>query len=83
MQITLPNNWKPRPYQMKAWNYLENGGKHAELIWHRRSGKDEISLHRAAVAAFERVAGYWHMLPERIDTFICEKHTTGPITNIS
>jgi len=49
---------------MAAWNYLENGGKHAELVWHRRSGKDEIALHRTACAAFERTAGYWHMLPE-------------------
>lgn len=64
MELTLPNNWNPRGYQLDAWNYLERGGKHAELIWHRRSGKDEICLHRAAVAAFERVANYWHMLPE-------------------
>lgn len=49
---------------MGVWRYLEKGGRHAELIWHRRSGKDEIALHRAACAAFERVAGYWHMLPE-------------------
>lgn len=64
MRVRLPNNWTPRPYQLPAWTYLEQGGKHAELIWHRRSGKDEISLHRAAVAAFERQANYWHMLPE-------------------
>jgi hypothetical protein len=63
-RIRLPNNWNPRPYQIPAWTYLENGGKHAELVWHRRSGKDEIALHRTACAAFERVAGYWHMLPE-------------------
>lgn len=49
---------------MPAWSYLEKGGRHAELVWHRRSGKDEIALHRAAVAAFERPANYWHMLPE-------------------
>lgn len=60
----LPNNWEPRAYQLPAWNYLEGGGKHAELVWHRRSGKDEVGLHRTAVAAFERVAGYWYMLPE-------------------
>lgn len=64
MRIRLPNNWVPRPYQRPAWDYLENGGKHCELVWHRRSGKDEIGLHRTAVAAFERVAGYWYMLPE-------------------
>lgn len=62
-KVRLPNNWSPRDYQLPAWTYLENGGKHAELVWHRRSGKDEVSLHRTACAAFERVAGYWHMLP--------------------
>ena len=62
--IRLPNGWRPRPYQLDAWRYLEHGGKHAELIWHRRSGKDEIALHRTACAAHERVANYWHMLPE-------------------
>lgn len=63
-KIRLPNGWTPRDYQMPAWEYLEQGGKHAELIWHRRSGKDEIALHRTACAAFERQATYWHMLPE-------------------
>jgi hypothetical protein len=63
MIVQLPHNWKPRGYQMPAWTYLEKGGRHAELIWHRRAGKDEICLHRAAQAAFERPATYWHMLP--------------------
>lgn len=63
-RIILPNNWKPRGYQMAAWEYLENGGKHAELVWARRHGKDEVALHRTACAAFERRANYWHMLPE-------------------
>lgn len=62
--ITLPNNWRPRPYQLGVWSYWERGGKYANLIWHRRSGKDEIALHRTAVAAFERVGTYWHLLPE-------------------
>lgn len=63
-KVRLPNRWKPRDYQMPAWTYLENGGLHCELVWHRRAGKDEICLHRTACAAFERTAGYWHMLPE-------------------
>lgn len=63
-EVDLPFNWEPRPYQRKAWDYLENGGRHAELVWHRRAGKDELCLHRTAVASFERVAAYWHMLPE-------------------
>lgn len=62
--IRLPHNgWKPRDYQMKAWTYLENGGRHAELIFHRRAGKDEICLHWAAIAAHQRPASYWHLLP--------------------
>ena len=64
MRVRLPNNWLPRSYQLKAWSYLENGGKHLELIAHRRWGKDDLCLNFAAVSAFERVAGYWHMLPE-------------------
>lgn len=61
--VRLPNNWQPRGYQLDAWKYLEKGGRHAELIWCRRAGKDEIALHRTAVAAFERIGSYWHMLP--------------------
>lgn len=34
------------------------------MAWHRRAGKDDVALNRAAVAAFERVGTYWHMLPE-------------------
>lgn len=33
-------------------------------IWHRRAGKDDVFLHRAAIAAHERPASYWHCLPE-------------------
>lgn len=62
--LRIPNNWRPRAYQQPAWDYLEAGGRHAELIWHRRSGKDEIALHWTAVAAHQRVANYWHMLPK-------------------
>jgi len=64
MDISLPNGWRPRDYQLPAWRYMQNGGRHAELIWHRRSGKDEVALHLAATKAFERKANYWHMLPE-------------------
>ena len=65
MKIRLPHNgWRPRPHQLELWSFLENGGKRASEIWHRRSGKDDVCLHWAAVAAHERIATYWHMLPE-------------------
>lgn len=49
---------------MPLWTYLENGGTRADVVAHRRWGKDDVSLHRTAVAAHERVGTYWHMLPE-------------------
>ena len=64
MRISLPNGWEPRDYQRPLWNYLEKGGKRAIGIWHRRAGKDDVLLHRTAVAAFERPATYWTALPE-------------------
>jgi hypothetical protein len=62
--IELPNGWKPRWYQRPLWDYLEKGGKRALGVWHRRAGKDDVLLHRTAVAAFERPATYWTALPE-------------------
>jgi phage terminase large subunit len=64
MQITLPHNWSPRPYQRGLWKYLSRGGKRAVAAWHRRAGKDEVCLHHTACSMHERVANYWHMLPE-------------------
>lgn len=63
--VRLPaNGWAPRAYQRPLWDYLERGGRHAVAVWHRRSGKDEIALQRAGIAAHERKGNYWHMLPE-------------------
>ena len=64
MRISLPNRWQPRPYQRPLWDYLERGGRRAIEIAHRRWGKDDVILHRAAIAAHERPATYWHCLPE-------------------
>lgn len=64
-KIRLPHNdWRPRDYQRLAWEFLERGGKRACLIWHRRSGKDDVCLHWAAISAHQRIGNYWHMLPE-------------------
>ena len=65
IDIKIPHNgWLPRDHQMKLWTYLRNGGKRAVAVWHRRAGKDEVLLHATAVAMAERVANYWHLLPE-------------------
>lgn len=62
-EITLPNNWTPRDYQEPAWRALWSGKKRAALAWHRRAGKDDISLHWTACCAMQQVGVYWHMLP--------------------
>ncbi len=62
--IRLPNAWNPRPYQLPLWIAQERGIRRSIAIWHRRAGKDDVWLHRSAVAAHERIGMYWHMLPQ-------------------
>jgi len=62
-EVTLPNGWQPRPHQRPLWDYLENGGRRAVAVWHRRAGKDSTAINWTAVAAHQRIGTYWHMLP--------------------
>jgi len=63
--ITLPhNNWKPRVYQEKFWEYFSGGGKRGVAVCHRRWGKDELMLNWTGIGAHERTGTYWHLLPE-------------------
>lgn len=48
---------------MDLWRYLENGGKRAVAVWHRRAGKDSLALNWTAAAALQKKGVYWHMLP--------------------
>ena len=65
LRVRLPNEWQPRSYQQPLWVYLKDGGKRAIAIWPRRHGKDDVALHRAAIAAHKRVGVYWHLLPQQ------------------
>jgi hypothetical protein len=53
-----------RSYQRAFHEYLVDGGKRAIEIAHRRWGKDEIALQATCELAHQRVASYWHCLPE-------------------
>jgi phage terminase large subunit len=53
-----------RRYQQPFHRYLVTGGKRAIEIAHRRWGKDEIALAATCELAHQRVASYWHCLPE-------------------
>lgn len=62
--IQLPAfGWRPRAQQMSLWQYMQNGGRHAEIVWHRRFGKDDVCLHLSARATMIKPATYWYMLP--------------------
>lgn len=63
MEVVLPNQWRPRDYQLPLWRYLSAGGKRAVAVWHRRAGKDSTALNFTAVSAHRRIGTYWHMLP--------------------
>ena len=63
-QIHLPHNWRPRWYQAPSLQAWERGCKREILIWHRRAGKDDVQLHKTALAAHKRIGNYWHALPE-------------------
>lgn len=64
INVSIPNGWTCRPYQDASWNAWERGIKRQLLIWHRRAGKDDIALHKTAVAAHRRIGNYWHCLPK-------------------
>jgi phage terminase large subunit len=62
-KIRIPNNWGPRAYQMNVWRYLEQGGKRAICIWHRRAGKDDVCLHWAASSMIDKPGDLLALLP--------------------
>ena len=64
MNLQLPYQWTPRPYQQPLWNYLSAGGKRAVACWPRRHGKDDVGMQHTACAMGERKGVYWYLLPE-------------------
>ena len=63
MTIQVPYKWQPRPYQMPLWEYLEKGGRRASICWHRRAGKDNLSINWIAREMVMNPGLYWHILP--------------------
>lgn len=62
--VLIPNNWKPRPYQLPFFRYFARGGKRAVLMWPRRHGKDDACLHQTAIQLMKIPGTYWFMLPQ-------------------
>lgn len=62
--LEMPVGWHPRQHQVALWDQLVwQNCKRADVVAHRRWGKDEVALRWAAIAAGQRAGNYWHMLP--------------------
>ena len=64
-EISIPNNWAPRPHQIDFFRAMDNGAKRACLVWHRMAGKDSTSLNFTAKEMFKRKGNYWHLFPKQ------------------
>ena len=64
-EITIPNDWNPRPHQLPLFKAMDSGKKRACLLWHRRAGKDSSVLNFTAKEMFNRVGNYWHLFPKQ------------------
>jgi len=63
MEITLPFNYIPRPYQLPILSALDNGKKRIVWVSHRRSGKDKSCINIMAKKMFQRVGSYYYVFP--------------------
>lgn len=66
MEITVPHNFNPRPYQIPLLKALDNGITRAIIVWNRRSGKDKTCFNYIIKKACERVGTYYYFLPTRV-----------------
>lgn len=63
MNVSIPNDFTPRDYQIPYMAYFDQGGKRAFCNWHRRGGKDLVALHQTCKMMHRRVGTYWHIFP--------------------
>jgi len=61
--ITMPYNYVLRDYQTGLWDFMMSGGKRAVAVWHRRAGKDLLSINMIATQMMLRRGLYWHCFP--------------------
>lgn len=63
-EITIPNQWSPRSYQLPFFKAMAGAIRRACLVYHRRAGKDSMSLNFTAAKMLQRKGIYWHCLPK-------------------
>lgn len=63
MNIALPHNFRPRPYQLGILDAIDSGILRCICCWHRRSGKDKTFINLMAKKMMERVGAYYYIFP--------------------
>lgn len=63
MEITIPYNYTPRPYQLPLLQAIDSGIKRAVVVWHRRAGKDKTLLNLVIKKMLERGGSYYYFFP--------------------
>jgi phage terminase large subunit len=63
MEIQLPYQFTPRPYQLPILQAIDSGYTRLIQIWHRRSGKEKTDLNIVAKKMMERVGTYFYFFP--------------------
>lgn len=79
-QTRLPYNFVPRGYQLPVFQAIVPGAfdwgwqdapapaKRAVLVWHRRAGKDKLSINLLTMLAWNEVGNYLYFSPEITQT---------------
>lgn len=60
MEITIPYNFTPRPYQL---DFLTSRARFKLAVWHRRSGKTKTALNQQIIRTQLRKGIYYYLLP--------------------
>jgi hypothetical protein len=63
MEITIPNNFTPREYQIPIFKAFDNGKKRIIQVWHRRAGKEKTDINIVARELFRKVGAYYYVFP--------------------
>lgn len=63
INITLPFNYRARPYQLDFWAAMQKGYKRAVLVWHRRAGKEKTCWNFMIMRAVQKVGIYYYLFP--------------------
>ena len=64
VNIDIPYNFVPRPYQKEVFDAYNDGMKRILLVWSRRAGKDKVLMNIWAKRGLQRVGNMYYVFPE-------------------